>query len=281
MRPPSDDDDPPQQKKVRKTRSDKGKKREPYKKSGVDDDEDEEGGVGGKGRKRGGSTRKEPETYAARVKAVVRAKEMEKHRGLLEEIDEEEAQAAKVVPGAKAEGKGKERAKKKARVVAPPPDDEGEDDEIDWTDDDGSRAAVKGKGKDKDEAANLVVVGLELHAQPRGTRDTQSPHLLPPGDLASRRHTVEAPSRMSWPPRLSTEHYFDLSSDERDAFLDFLDREDAGNRQGEVRQVAGLAARGNGKAGRESKWRCATCGFDVRPFPVPTGRELSMASWGM
>ncbi|BGO89912.1 hypothetical protein NBRC10512_003751 [Rhodotorula toruloides] len=253
VRPPSDDDDDEAEvpkKKPRKTRSDKGVKR-----VSTDEEGKEEKEV-----KKRGRPRKEPETYAAKAKAALKAKEKEKHRELLEEIEEEEEaeereRAGKVDPVAKAEkGKGKGKAK-----VVKPPDDEGEDDEIDWTEDERVVAEpkkdVKGKGKGK--SKDLVVVGLELHAN----RASLSPPPAKKSKLAARPVAAANAASTDWLPRLSTDNYFDLSSDEREAFLDLLDKEDVRNRKGEVKD--GGSPAGGEEVAKARKWRCATCGFDL------------------
>ncbi|BGP23103.1 WLM domain containing protein [Rhodotorula toruloides] len=285
VRPPSDDDDEPKvpKKKQRKTRSDKGVKRGPRRKSGSVDGEEEGEDDGEKEVKKGRSPRKMPEGYAAKAKVAMKAKEKEKHRKLLEEIEEEEAEeeretAGKVkpAPAIKAKGKGK------AKVIAPPEDD-GDDDEIDWTADERNAAKPQKDVKGKAESADLVVVGLGLHAEP-ASRDKPAFASPPPpkklSKLASRPVDAADTSPASWPPHLSTDwkgddvslntgstttrlrgpgrvatdHYFDLSSNKREAFLDLLDKEDTVNRQGEVEKVAGFAARGNGKA-KARRWR--------------------------
>lgn len=244
-------------KKPRKTRSDQGVKRGPRKKRVSTDEE----GQGEKEVKKRGRPRKEPETYAAKAKAALKAKEKEKHRELLEEIEEEEKEAeeaGKVKPVAKAE---KAKGKGKAKVVKPP-DDEGEDDEIDWTEDERVVAKpkkdVKGKGKGK--SKDLVVVGLELHAK----RASLSPPPAKKSKLAARPVDATNADSTNWLSRLSTDNYFDLSSDEREAFLDLLDSEDVRNRKGEVEDAGSVA--GGEEAAEARRWRCATCGFDVRLF---------------
>ncbi|BGP30398.1 hypothetical protein JCM10296v2_002152 [Rhodotorula toruloides] len=254
VRPPSDDEEREVPKtKPRKTRSDKGVKRGPRKKRASTDD----GQEGKKEGKKRGRPRKEPEMYAAKAKAALKAKEKEKHRELLEEIEEEEEaedreRQRKVEPVAKAQ-KGKRKGSAKA---VKPPEDEREDDEIDWTEDERVVAKpkkdVKGKGKAKD----LVVVGLELHAK----RASLSPPPVKKSKLATRPVAANADST-DWLPHLSTDNYFDLSSDEREAFLDLLDKEDVRNRKGEVRKVVERGAGGADEA-KGRKWRCATCGFD-------------------
>ncbi|BGP06353.1 hypothetical protein JCM10049v2_002174 [Rhodotorula toruloides] len=134
--------------------------------------------------KKRGRPRKEPETYAAKAKAALKAKEKEKHRELLEEIEEEE-----------------EAEKRERQGMVEP-----------------VAKAEKGKGK----AADLVVVGLGLHAK----RASLSPPPAKKSKLAARPVAATNPDSTDWLPRLSTDNYFDLSSDEREAFLDLLDKED-------------------------------------------------------
>ncbi|PRQ69895.1 hypothetical protein AAT19DRAFT_11548 [Rhodotorula toruloides] len=161
--------------------------------------------------------------------------------------DEDEAEAPKKKPRKTRSDKGVKRWPRKKRAST---DEEGE----------GKKEGKKRGRPRKEPETYAAKAKAALKAKEKEKHRELLEEIEEEEELAARPVAANADST-DWLPHLSTDNYFDLSSDEREAFLDLLDKEDVRNRKGEVTKVVERGAGGTDEAmGRI--WRCATCGFD-------------------